>query len=380
MRRRRRTDEHERGVLRAGEPEPGHHAAERPPAPGAHPGQQVQERLLVDRRDRGLVHAEPQREAVACEQRADARGVGHGALERLAALGPEHRLSVVEVDQPGRPAGRLVLTDHQRAGPRDRGPVDPAEVVAFLVAAHRVVLLAAAQQLARPRAADVRDARRLGRGTEVLDLRRHEELVTAVQEDAPPCQAEGVGPVDRHRSDHVAAAGVRDDRVGHPLERPRRPRHDHARGPAEGGRQPVLEQQERGLGRAFVRDVEPDGHAGAGRHARLGQVALHVDRARPPADERARDERQQQQPDRDGFEARRPEDACRDPHPDARQGDRDAARGEHQSRSATGTSTVANRSVITDDVSRPAIAASAVTISRCVSTGAASAFTSSGIT
>src|SRR4029077_7974059 len=128
---------------------------------------------------------EPQREPVAREQRADARRTRDGAFERRPSLRAEHRLAVVEVDQAGGASRGLILSDHQLAGARDGGPVDPTEIVALLVAAHRVVLLPGSKELAGARAADVRHARRLSRCTQVLDLRRDEQLVAAVEQDAP---------------------------------------------------------------------------------------------------------------------------------------------------------------------------------------------------
>src|SRR5262245_53958400 len=101
-----------------------------------------------------------------------------------------------------------------------------------------------------------------------------------------------------------------------------------------------------------------------------------------PAQEQPGHEGKRRQTDRHDLEPGRPEEPGADPHHDARDGDGDAARREHHSRSgsATGTSTVARMSAITAPVSRPAIAASAVTITRWPRTCGASALTSSGIT
>jgi len=72
--------------------------------------------------------------------------------------------------------------------------------------------------------------------------------------------------------------------------------------------QPILEQQERRGSRAAVADVEPNGHPRARRDARLRQVPRRRDLPGARPQEEARDEGQQQEPDPDRFEARRPQE------------------------------------------------------------------------
>ena len=93
-------------------------------------------------------------------------------LERLAVRsGPSACCAGVEEDEPARAPGGLVLADHELAGAGHRRPVDPPQVVALLVAAHRVELLARAEQLPRAGGAEARPDGGVGPPSEVLDLR-----------------------------------------------------------------------------------------------------------------------------------------------------------------------------------------------------------------
>ena len=140
------------------------------------------------------------------------------ARTRGRAVWPERAVAGVQEDEPVGAPRRLVLADHQLARAGDARPVDPTEVVALLVLAHRVVLLAGAEEVACVREAPTFAPNAAsGVPVEVLDLGCHEQVLALVELQSLAHQGERVGDVHRERPELVAAAGLRQDRVGDPL-------------------------------------------------------------------------------------------------------------------------------------------------------------------
>ena len=376
-----RRHDHERRVTGRGCAQAGERGTDGADLGVRDPREGLEEPFLRQRGGRRVGRGEPEREAAAREQDPQGGRDRDRPLERLPVRRSEHPLAGVQEHQPVGAPRRFVLADHQLAGAGDARPVDPAEVVALVVLAHRVVLLAGPEQVPRPRGAHVRPERRVRRAGQVLDLRGDDELLALVELQPLSDQGERVGHVDRQRPQLVPAARLRQDGVRDPLGAVSRDAGDHQPGrPAERGRQPILEQQERRGGGRAVLDVDLHRHAGPRRDADVGERPVDRDPLPSPANEERRDRRQRGQAERDDLQAGGADDPCGQPHGESGEQDGHPAAGRHQGFSATGTGTSARISSRMTWGDRPLMTASAVTMIRWASTGMASAFTSSGIT
>ena len=299
-----------------------------------HPRERVEQALLRDALRRHLRGGELDGEPVAHQQDPERGRRGDHLLEAGCVGLTDGGVPGVDEQDGGRSPGGLVLADHQLAAAGHARPVDPSQVVALDVGPHRVELVAGAEQVLGQREPARHAERRVRSAPEQLDLRRDDELVTLVELDPQLRERERVGQVRGERPEDVAPALVRRDRVADPLPPAGGQRGDHQpRRPAELRREAVLHQEERGLSRGLVLDLELDVHALAGLHARVREASADPQPLPAPAGEQGRGEREQDDPDRDHVQGRRSEHPGGHPEGDPGPEDQDPPARGHVRRS-----------------------------------------------
>src|SRR5512132_1067062 len=372
----------ERGVAGRDRPQPGEAGRECPGRHVPNSGERLEHLVLGHHRGRHVRGGQADREPVPRQERADRCGGRHALLEGWSVARSDGGLTRVEEDdRRGSPRG-LVLADHELVGPGDARPVDAAEVVALLVLAHRVKLLARSEQMPGERQPARAPKGGSRSGLQALDLGGHDQVVPLVEADPKLREGEGVGHVHRQRPERVSSTNLGNQRVRGALFAPRRdPRHDQPCVAAQGTRDPVLEQQERGPHGRLVLHLELDGDALARGDSLVGQTPPDRNAEPAPSCEQRGGERQDDQSDGHHVEDGRPGHPGGEPQGDAGGEHHRAPAGGHgQAFPVTGTATSLITSASTAPAVRPLITASAVTITRWDRTGRARPFTSSGIT